>query len=89
MVRRQGGTLADLILTPESRCFIVAHTTAPYYSILLVNPDEEYAISMFSHGDESVLRYSSRDGTRLAPTAPAFFLCAAASVDTVLPLIHM
>ena len=85
MVRRQGGTLADLILTPESRCFIVAHTTAPYYSILLVNPNEEYAISMFSHGDESVLRYSSRDGTRLAPTAPAFFLCAAASVDTVLP----
>ena len=74
MVRRQGGTLADLILTPESRCFIVAHTTAPYYSILLVNPDEEYAISMFPHGDESVLRYSSRDGTRLAPTAPAFIL---------------
>nr|YP_003038638.1 2A [Salivirus NG-J1] len=54
-------------------------------SILLVNPDEEYAISMFSHGDESILQYSSRSGTRLTPTAPAFFLCAAASVDTVLP----
>nr|AFR11852.1 polyprotein [Salivirus sewage Bangkok] len=84
-VRRQGGNLADLILTPESRCYIVAHTTAPFYSLLLVNPDEEYAIGMTPHGDESILAYSSRDGTRYHPTAPAFFLCAAACVGTVFP----